>query len=363
MNELQLREIAAQFQLDGEITSINVCETGHINGTYFVTCSSGTRYVLQQVNTHVFREPDGVMANIMGVTEFLREKITAAGGDPLRETLTVIATVEGGVAYVDAEDRYWRAYLAIEGATSHQSADAELLTRAAYAFGKFQRMLADYPADSLCETIPNFHNTVSRMADFKAAVAEDKAGRSASAETEIAFALANADKCAFIMDGIADGTFPLRVTHNDTKLNNVMMDDLTGEGICVIDLDTVMPGSVLYDFGDAIRFGASSAAEDETDLDRVFLRTDLFDAFTSGFLAGLEGALTEAELRALPMGAWMLTFETGIRFLGDYLNGDVYFRTHYPTHNLDRARNQFKLAADIEEKMSELNKIVEKYLS
>ena len=362
MNEMQLREIAAQFLFDSEVTETSVCETGHINGTYFVTCASGTRYILQQINTAVFKDPDAVMANIIGVTEFLREKIEAAGGDPLRETLTVIATMEGGVAYVDAEGRYWRAYLCIEGATSHQSADAALFEKAAYAFGKFQRMLADYPADTLCETIPNFHNTVSRMADFKAALEENRAGRAAEAEKEIAFALAAEEKCSFIMDGIADGTLPLRVTHNDTKLNNVMLDNETGEGVCVIDLDTVMPGSVLYDFGDAIRFGASSAAEDETDLDRVYLRTELFDVFTRGFLAGLGGALTEAELRALPMGAWMLTFETGIRFLGDYLNGDVYFRIHYPTHNLDRARNQFKLAADIEAKMPELNAIVEKYI-
>lgn len=362
MNENQLREVASHFAFSAEPVGFALCENGHINGTYFVTCADGRRYVMQQINTSIFTQPDEVMANIIGVTEFLKEKIVAAGGDPERETLTVVGTVEGGVAYVDPDEGYWRAYLCIEGATSHQSADAELFAKAARAFGNFQRQLADYPADTLCETIPNFHNTVSRMADFKAAVAADKAGRAAEVADEIAFAMAREGKCSFIMDGIADGSLPLRVTHNDTKLNNIMMDDVTGEGICVIDLDTVMPGSVLYDYGDAIRFGASSAAEDEVDLDKVYVRTDLFDAFTAGFIEGLGGSLTEAELRALPMGAWMMTFEVGIRFLGDYLNGDVYFRTHYPTHNLDRARNQFKLVADMEAKMPELEAIVGKYM-
>lgn len=362
MNEIQLREVASHFAFSAEPTVFELCENGHINGTYFVTCADGRRYVMQKINTTIFTQPDEVMANIIGVTEFLKEKIAAAGGDPDRETLTVVGTSEGGVAYVDPDDGYWRAYYCIEGATSHQSADAELFAKAARAFGNFQRQLADYPADTLCETIPNFHNTVSRMADFKAAVAADKAGRAAEVADEIAFAMAREGKCSFIMDGIADGSLPLRVTHNDTKLNNIMMDDETGEGICVIDLDTVMPGSVLYDYGDAIRFGASSAAEDETDLDKVYVRTDLFDAFTGGFIEGLGGSLTEAELRALPMGAWMMTFEVGIRFLADYLNGDVYFRTHYPTHNLDRARNQFKLVADMETKMGELEAIVEKYI-
>ncbi len=360
MTENKLRDIASQFAFSAEVTDFNLCENGHINSTFFVTCADGKRYILQQINTSIFREPDEVMANIIGVTEFLKEKIEAAGGDPERETLTVIPTVEGGIAYVDGEGGYWRSYLCIEGATSHQSADAELFAKAARAFGNFQRQLADYPADTLNETIPNFHNTVSRMADFKAAVAADKAGRAAEVQEEIAFALAREAKCSFVMDGIADGSLPLRVTHNDTKLNNIMMDDETGEGICVIDLDTVMPGSVLYDYGDAIRFGASSAAEDETDLDKVFVRLDLVDAFTGAFIEGLGGSLTEAELRALPMGSWMMTFEVGIRFLGDYLNGDVYFRTHYPTQNLDRARNQFKLVADMEAKMAEMDAIVAK---
>lgn len=362
MNEQNLHEIASHFVFSDRPVAFHVCENGHINGTYFVTCEGGQRYVMQQINTSIFTRPDEVMENILGVTAFLKKKIAAVGGDPERETLTIIPTVDGGHAYVAPDGGYWRAYLCIEGASSHQSADAALFAKAAKAFGHFQRQLADYPAEKLHETIPNFHNTVSRFADLRKAIVENRAGRADSAASEIAFALEREGKCSYILDGIASGALPLRVTHNDTKLNNIMMDDATGEGICVIDLDTVMPGSVLNDFGDAIRFGASSAAEDETDLDKVYLRTELFDAFTGGFIEGLGGALSETELRALPMGAWMLTFETGIRFLGDYLNGDTYFRTHYPTHNLDRARNQFKLVADMEAKMGELDKIVEKYL-
>ncbi|MBR6708118.1 MAG: aminoglycoside phosphotransferase family protein, partial [Clostridia bacterium] len=325
-------------------------------------CAGGEKYVVQRINTSIFTRPDEVMENILGVTSFLKKKVAAAGGDPMREVLTVIPTVDGKSAYVDEAGGFWRAYLCITGATAHQSATPELFAAAARAFGNFQRLLADYPAEQLHETITNFHNTVSRFADFRAAVAENRSGRAERAAEEIAFAMAREEKCGFIMDGIASGELPLRVTHNDTKLNNVMLDDVNGEGVCVIDLDTVMPGSVLYDFGDAIRFGASSAAEDEADLDKVYLCPDLFEAFTAGFIEGLGGSLSEAELRALPMGAWMMTFEVGIRFLGDYLNGDVYFRTHYPEHNLVRARNQFKLAADIEAKMGQLNAIVEKYI-
>ncbi len=362
MNENKLREITSRFALSAEPVEFTLCETGHINGTYFVRCADGRRYVIQQINTSIFKRPNEVMENIVGVTGFLKRKITAAGGDPERETMTVIPTVDGKNGFADEEGGYWRAYSYIEGAASHQSADLSLFREAAYAFGRFQQQLADYPAETLHETIANFHNTVSRMNDLRTAVKRDAAGRAASVAAEIAFAEERAEKCGFITDGIASGRFPLRVTHNDTKLNNIMIDEETGKGLCVIDLDTVMPGSVLYDYGDAIRFGASSAAEDETDLDRVFVRTDLFRAFTEGFIDGLGGALTEAEVRALPMGAWMMTFEVGIRFLADYLDGDVYFRTHYPTQNLDRARNQFKLTADLEAKMAELDAIVGEFI-
>jgi Ser/Thr protein kinase RdoA (MazF antagonist) len=230
------------------------------------------------------------------------------------------------------------------------------------AFGGFQRELADFDAAQLSETIPAFHDTVARYAYFEEVVERDVAARRREVEEDIAAYMERKDRADFIVDGIREGKFPLRVTHNDTKLNNIMIDDVTGKGICILDLDTVMPGSVLADFGDAIRFGASSAAEDETDLDKVYMDIDKYAAFAKGFVASLEGSLTEAEVRALPMGAYMMTLECGLRFLTDYLNGDTYFRIHYPTHNLDRARNQMKLVKDMEEKMSRMNEIIESYL-
>ena len=243
-----------------------------------------------------------------------------------------------------------------------QVESAEMFTKVGFAFGQFQRQLADFDASRLHESIPNFHNTEWRFENLKKAIEENKSGRAHLVEDEIKFALDRKDITSFVNKSIADGSLTLRVTHNDTKLNNIMMDKVTGEGICVIDLDTVMPGSVLADFGDSIRFGASSAAEDETDLDKVYCRLDMFEAFAKGFIEGLEGSLSESEIRALPMGALILTYETGIRFLSDYLDGDVYFRVAHPNHNLDRARNQFKLVADMEEKMDEMKAIVEKYI-
>ena len=237
-----------------------------------------------------------------------------------------------------------------------------MFTKVGKAFGIFQRQLADFDASVLFESIPNFHNTEDRFKQFIAAMENDAVGRRESVREEIAFVLHRQETCSYINERIADGRIPLRVTHNDTKLNNIMLDDETGEGICVIDLDTVMPGSVLADFGDSIRFGASSAAEDETDLDKVYVRLEMFDAFAKGFIEGLDHSLTEEEIRSLPMGAYILTLETGIRFLTDYLNGDTYFRTSYSQHNIDRARNQFKLVADMEQKMDQMNQIIQKYL-
>ena len=233
--------------------------------------------------------------------------------------------------------------------------------QSAVAFGRFQDMLTRFPADTLHETIPNFHNSVSRMNDFKAAVKEDKMGRAAEMKKEIEFALTKEDKCSYILDRLADGRFRLCVTHNDTKLNNVLMNAKTGEGQCIIDLDTVMPGSVLYDFGDSIRFGPSSAPEDETDLSKVYVDLDMFEAYVKGFVGELHDSMTKDEILGLPMGAYLMTLETGIRFLGDYLNGDVYFHITRENQNLDRARTQFKLIADMERLLPEMNEIVKKY--
>lgn len=335
---------------------------GHINDTYLIKTDPG--YILQKINTNVFHNPVDVMENIKKVTEHLRVKIAAAGGNPDRETLTVINTVEGAPYYKDENGDYYRMYIFIDGARSYDTVEDPMqLYNAAKAFGTFQNMLADFPAAELHEVIPNFHNTVSRYNDFKKAVEENLSGRADSCMKEIEFVLAREADASVVISDMNSGKIPLRVTHNDTKLNNVMMDEKTGKAICVIDLDTIMPGSALYDFGDSIRFGASSALEDEKDLSKVYVRLDMFEEYLKGFIEGLgKGALTNNELRALPIGAYMMTIETGMRFLGDYLNGDVYFAVHRDGHNLDRARTQLKLVSDMESKMDQLNAIVEKYI-
>ena len=366
MNKAQIFLIAEQFQLNGEPISVTECTTGHINSTYFVDCSSEEgllRYVLQIVNTSIFKNPDHVMQNILHITEHLENKLIAAGGDSKRGTLHVVKAIDGHYAYVDEEGQFWRAYEFVEDATCYQSVESEeMFTKVGKAFGNFQRQLADFDASLLYETIPNFHNTEDRLLQLVTAIENNAAKRRDGVRDEISFVLKRKDACSYINERIADGRIPLRVTHNDTKLNNIMIDNETGEGICVIDLDTVMPGSVLADFGDSIRFGASSAAEDETDLDKVYVRLEMFDAFAKGFIEGLDHSLTEEEILSLPMGAYILTLETGIRFLTDYLNGDTYFRTAYAQHNLDRARNQFKLVADMESKMDQMNEIIKKYI-
>ena len=363
LTEENIRISAQHFNIEGEIVHIEECHNGHINRTYFLTYDTGKRYVMQMVNTDIFKKPDEVMENIVGVTEHIRHGFEAKGIDPERRALRVIWTKSGKWGHVDRRGIYWRMYDFVEDSNCYMQVEsAEMFTKVGVAFGQFQRQLADFDASRLHESIPNFHNTEWRFENLKKAIAENKSGRAHLVEDEIKFALDRKDITSFVNKSIADGSLTLRVTHNDTKLNNIMMDKETGEGICVIDLDTVMPGSVLADFGDSIRFGASSAAEDETDLDKVYCRLDMFEAFAKGFIEGLEGSLSESEIRALPMGALILTYETGIRFLSDYLDGDVYFRVAHPNHNLDRARNQFKLVADMEEKMDEMKAIVEKYI-
>ncbi len=361
-----LKDVAAAFGIENRELIYNECTIGHINSTFFVnyTADPGTHhYVFQKVNTNIFKKPDEVMSNIFYVTEHIAKKAESEGLDPKRSTLRFLRTTDGKFGYIDAEGGYWRVYRYVGNAHTLNTADSvELFAKSGEAFGKFQRQLSDFDASLLYESIPNFHNTVSRLNDFKAALEKDVCNRANDIPDDIKFVLDRAEKCSYFVDGIASGKIPLRVTHNDTKLNNMLIDDTTGEAICIIDLDTVMPGSSCYDFGDSIRFGASSALEDETDLSKVYIRMDLFDAYTEGFLKGVGGSLTENEIRSFPMGAYVITFETGIRFLTDYLNGDTYFRIHREGHNLDRARNQFKLVASMEEQMDEMNKIVEKYI-
>ena len=305
------------------------------------------------------------MNNIEILTSFLRDKYTRMGyEDSDRRTLHIIRTLRDNALYhVDEYGFVWRMYDFIYGATCYQKVEsADMFKKVGAAFGGFQRDLADFDASKLVETIPNFHNTVDRFEKLMISIKADKANRLSSVIDEVKFVLERKALCSYIVDRIANGILPLRVTHNDTKLNNIMIDDVTGEGICVIDLDTVMPGSVLYDFGDSIRFGASSAAEDETDLEKVFMREEMFSAFADGFVNALNGALSTEEILDLPIGAIIITLETGMRFLTDYLDGDIYFRTEYPGHNLDRARNQFKLVSDMESKIDIMKETVKKYI-
>lgn len=354
-----------QFALEGTMTEIREYGSGHINATYRVTMEADgkqKRYIFQQINTDVFRDVAGLMENVCNVTAYLRRKILERHGDPDRETLQVIPTRSGENFFRDEEGRCYRVYRFIEDADNYDAVkNPRDFYESAAAFGNFQFLLSDYPADSLHETIPDFHHTGKRYRAFEAAVREDAAGKAATSGEEIGFVMEHAGETTCLTDLLASGKLPLRVTHNDTKLNNVMFDRKTGKGLCVIDLDTVMPGSALYDFGDAIRYGANAAAEDETDLSKVSLDLSLYEEYVKGYLEGCHGSLTEQEIKLLPMGAKIMTLECGMRFLEDHLRGDVYFRIHRENHNLDRCRTQFALVRDMEKKWDDMKRITEKY--
>ena len=358
MNEIF--EIAEQFDIPGRIVSVEECRAGHINSTYFITVSDGTKYVLQRINTAVFKDPDGLMDNIFAVTGHLRKKLAGKGLDPERGTLRFIPA-KNGRKYCRTESGAFRVYRFIDRVVSLQSAETpDTLRSVGVAFGGFAMMLADFDASTLSETIPHFHDTESRLKDLLDSVAADPIGRAKEVEKEIGFVLERKDYCSYIVSRLRSGELPLRVTHNDTKLNNILLDEKTLAPVCVIDLDTVMPGSVLYDFGDAVRFAASTDAEDSDDYENVRLDEDKFSALAKGFYEGFDGTISPAELSAFPLGALIITLETGMRFLKDYIDGDVYFRTAYPGHNLVRARNQFALVSDIQSKLARLSEAVEK---
>ena len=357
---MDTQKIASAFDFGFPILHVDECRLGHVNSTFFVDCAD-SRYVVQKINTSAFKKPAEVMSNIVRVTDHVREKLRAAGKDTINGTLQFIKSGER-YFYVDDNGNYWRACRFIDGDCFDTCEDPLIFFHAGKAFGEFTRQLSDFDAATLYEPIPNFHHTVKRYEALENAISRDAFGRAKECEAEIAFIRERKDACSFIVKGLENGTFPLRVTHSDTKLNNVILNKKTGEGLCVIDLDTVMPGSLLYDFGDAVRYGASSAAEDEEDLDKVFLRPGMFEAYTKGFLASLADYITKEEIRALPESARILTLEVAIRFLTDYLDGDVYFRINRKEHNLVRARNQLKLVHDIEEQYDALCAIVQKYL-
>ena len=362
----QRGEVIAHFKLDGTLIDCCPYGSGHINDTFLLTFGIAEmgqiKVILQRMNTEVFAKPVELMENILGVTSYLRERIIEHGGDPERETLNVIPANDNKPYYVDTKGDYWRAYKFITDATSYdQVENADDFYQSAVAFGNFQKLLAGYPAETLHETIKGFHDTRNRFKVFKKAVEEDIMDRARFAQKEIEFVLQREEVAGFFGELQDKGELPLRVTHNDTKLNNIMIDNKTRKGICVIDLDTVMPGLAMHDFGDSIRFGASTAAEDETDLDKVECSMELFELFTKGYIEGCKGKLTEKEMELLPMGAKVMTFECGMRFLTDFLKGDTYFKIHRENHNLDRCRTQFKLVEDMEKKWYTMLDIVKRY--
>lgn len=357
-----LNSVIGSFAFPGELIRCDEIKTGHINRTYRLVFNDGDKareFLLQRINTFAFKKPEEVMENVTLVTEHLRRAIEARGQDAENRVLRVIPTREGRPLLYDSDDGAWRAYNFITHAHSVDSVESpEQFETVGRAFGDFQNMLSDFPIDRLHDTIPHFHDTVRRLENFEASVEKDAAGRVRDAEAEIAFVRERAEAMGQIVRMIDEGILPLRVTHNDTKCNNVMVDDVTGEALCVVDLDTVMAGSALYDYGDAIRFGASTAAEDEPDLDKVGLDIELFRAFTEGFISRTAGRLSPVELDHLVLGALVMTFEVGLRFLTDDLDGDVYFRVEKPRHNLIRARSQFKLLSDMEAHRAEMETIV-----
>ena len=365
--ESKLLKISGRFAIEEELESVEPHGNGHINDTFLLTCAPafGTkcRYILQRMNHEVFKNPQGLMENIVGVTTFLQKKIREQGGDPKREALNVIPVKNGDSYWKEEDGTFWRMYRFVEDAVSYDVVKRpEDFYESAVALGHFQKLLADYPAESLHETIPNFHNTVDRLNNFKKAVKADVMKRAKDVSEEIRFVLDREEDCHVLCDVLSSGEIPLRVTHNDTKLNNIMLDCASGKGICVIDLDTVMPGSALYDYGDSIRFGANTGAEDEKDLSKVSCDLELFALYTKGFIEGCGGSLSRKEICLLPMGAKLMTLECGMRFLTDYLEGDHYFKIHRPEHNLDRCRTQFRMVKDMEEKWSRMQAIAEQYL-
>ena len=363
--ENRIGNIVKNFNAKGAFVSAVPYGSGHINETKYVVCKDGEmeyEYILQKINKNVFKRPDQLMENYAAVTGFLRNIIIERGGDPDRETLNVVNALDGKSYYLDSEGNYWRLVLFVKDSISYDKVERpEQFYASAVAFGNFQYLLKDYPADTLHETIVNFHNTPDRFRQLTEAVSLDKCGRLAEVMDEVDFCRAREAFAGTLERAHADGRLPLKVTHNDTKLNNILFDKNTGDALCVVDLDTIMPGYAVNDFGDSIRFGATTALEDEADLSKVNFDISLYELYVKGFIEGAKGGLSEGELEMLPIGAIMMTFECGMRFLTDYLSGDTYFRISREKHNLDRARNQFKLVSDMEKCLDQMKAIVRKY--
>lgn len=357
VHETQALQALEAFDLGGAVISAQPYGNGHINDTFLVK-TPGRDYILQRINTDIFTDPDGLMTNISAVTAHLGQRIRARGGDPLRQTLTIVPTRRGKAFHRD-ENGCWRVYVFVTGSVTHETAETPaVLESAGRAFGVFVLDLGDFPAHTLHETVPNFHNTPYRLQQLKDAIAQDRAGRAKDVQPEIEATLAFAYETDALVRQLEAGVLPLRVTHNDTKLNNILFEAQNGEGMCVIDLDTVMPGLIAYDFGDAIRVGGNTTTEGDPDISHVDVHMDNFAAFTRGLLETVPAVLTDAEAASLVTGAKLMTWEVASRFLADHLNGDVYFHIHYPGQNLDRARNQIALVQAIHRHQAEMEAIV-----
>jgi len=354
----RVREAALQFQIEGEFLEAQPFGSGHINDTYRVMFQSGGEshfHILQRINRNVFKNPDALMQNIQRVTAHLSAQV-ANEPDCDRRALRLIPDQSGNAWHVNENGDYWRAYHYISGARTYDAVEnTEQAFQAARAFGRFQNLLAALPSPRLHDTIPNFHNTPKRFQALLSAISSDTANRAALATQEIEFALAHEP----ITSTLINANLPERVTHNDTKFNNVMLDDATGEGICVVDLDTVMPGLAPYDFGDIVRTTTSPTEEDEQDLSKVAMQFPMFEALVRGYLSSTGSFLTKDERKFLAFSGKLITFEIGIRFLTDHLSGDTYFKIHREGHNLDRCRTQFKLLQSIEQQEDRMARLVE----
>lgn len=358
----EIRAIAEKFELKGAFLGFSLISEGHINNTLKISCEENGKtvnYLLQEINTSVFKDSDILMSNVSAVTSFIKDKLTKNPGLSSMESLYCYPTKDGDTYYTDENGRVWRVYNFIENSVCYDFLDSEaLFYKTAKGFGEYAKLLSDFPMEKLGETIPNFHHTAKRYENLLKAIEENRSGRLDLCLPEIEFVKERAEDTHKITDLLESGALPLRVTHNDTKLNNILFSKTTNEPICVVDLDTVMPGSSLYDFGDAIRSGAATAAEDERDLTKVRLNLDLFKAYVEGYLSAAGDGLTETEISLLPFGAKLITLECGMRFLTDFLDGDVYFRTSYPEHNLVRCRTQLKLVEEMEKHAPEMEEIV-----
>ena len=347
--------LAANFRLDGHPVRYEPLGEGHINSTYLLVDDRGSRYAFQKINDSIFKDVPALMENIRLVTEYQR----TIDPDP-RHSLILIPAKDGRCFYQD-ETGYYRVYRFVENTVCLQKVETKQeFFLSAQAFGAFQNQMAGFDASRLSETIPKFHDTFNRVNNLKIAAEKDVKGRFKEVRAEYEFAMARAEEAKQMLSLLDEGRLKLRVTHNDTKLNNVLFDAATRKPICIIDLDTVMPGLAANDFGDSIRFGAATAAEDETDLSKMTISLELYEAYVKGFLGACGSKLTPDEIRTLPMGAKMMTFECGVRFLTDYLDGDIYFRTHREKHNLDRCRTQFKLVSEMEANWKQMTEIIEK---